>query len=87
METITHSQVQELVMRLPVAKLRLAYQFLLELIDGEAEILSPQLSFMRLPLDERRRIMAEQAQQMISHYEQTAAERQDWQTGDFVDEY
>ena len=87
METITHSQVQQLVMRLPEAKLHLAYQLLLELVDGEADELSPQLSFMRLPLDERRRILAEQAQQMVTHYEQTAAERQGWQAGDFVDEY
>lgn len=87
METITHAQVQEWVMRLPVTKLRLAYRFLLGLVDGEAETLSPQLSFLRLPLDERRRIMAEQARQMVAHYEQTAVERQDWQAGDFVDEY
>jgi hypothetical protein len=29
--------------------------------------------------------MAEQAQRMITHYEETAAERQAWQTGDFVE--
>jgi hypothetical protein len=51
METSTYSQVQELVMRLPIV--------------------------------ERRRLIAEQAKQMAAHYEQTASERQAWQAGDF----
>ena len=87
METITHSQVQELILRLPVTKLSRAYHFLLDLANDEADTLSPQLSFMQLPLDERRRVMAEQAQQMVAHYEQTAVERQEWQAGDFIDDY
>ena len=87
MTAITHSQVQELVRKLPKTKLTLAYQFLLELANSEDGELSPQLKFMRRPLAERRRIMAEQAEQMRLHYEQTADERTDWQSGDFVDEY
>ena len=31
--------------------------------------------------------MTQQAIQMIEHYEQTVGERQEWQAGDFVDEY
>ena len=86
METITYSEVQELVMRLPEAKLPLAYRLLAGLADSDEEALSPQRDFMILPLDERRRIMTEQAEQLLAHYEQTAVEREAWQAGDFVDE-
>ena len=34
---------------------------------------------MLLPIVERRHLMAEQARQMVAHYEQTASERQAWQ--------
>lgn len=86
METITYSQVQDLVTRLPVTKLPLAHSFLIDLANNVAETSSPQLDFMRLPLSERRRIMEQQAQQLVAHYEQTAAEREVWQGGDFTDE-
>ena len=72
METITHSQVQELVMQLPAMKLPLAYSFLIELAGNEIDTMTPQLNFLLLPLGERRRIMAQQAEQMVAHYEQTA---------------
>ena len=84
MEPITYSQVQELVMRLPTTRLPLAYRLLADLADQEDDGLSPQLRLMRLPLDERRRVMAQQAEQMTAHYEQTASERQVWQGGDFL---
>lgn len=87
METITYTQVQQLIKKLPETKLPLAYRLLLELADKEVETLSPQAAFMRLSLDERRRILAQQAEQMKAHYEQTASERTEWQTGDFIDEY
>ena len=35
---------------------------------------------------ERNRILAQQAEQMLAHYEQTAKERQEWQAGDFINE-
>ncbi|MBM3241232.1 hypothetical protein FJZ31_33540 [Candidatus Poribacteria bacterium] len=88
MEMVTYSQVQELVKQLPETKLPFAYRLLLELVaDKEDDEISPKLDFMRLPLDERRRIMAQQAEQMVAHYEQTADQRQEWQVGDFIDEY
>ena len=37
-----------------------------------------------LPITECRRLMAEQAQRMLAHYKETAAERQAWQAGDFI---
>ena len=87
MDTITHSQVQELVNRLPAKKLQLAYSLLVDLADKESSEISPQLNFMLLSLNERRRIMAQQAEQMVAHYEQTAHKRKIWQAGDFIDEY
>ena len=85
MKMITYSKIQNLVKRVPVKKLPLAYNFLADLIDKESEELLPQLKFMLLPLSERRNIMAKQAEQMITHYEQTASERQTWQAGDFIE--
>ena len=86
-EIITHSQVQEIVNRLPAKKLPLVYDLLVDLVDKESSEISPQLNFMLLPLNERRRIMAQQAEQMVSHYKETAQERIEWQAGDFIDEY
>jgi hypothetical protein len=85
MQSITYSQIQELVMRLPAAKLPIAYDLLLDLVSGEPDAATSQLDFMLLPLIERRRLMAEQAEQMVTHYEQTKEERRDWQKGDFVE--
>ncbi len=88
MNTITYSQIQDLVMRLPAAKLPLAYNLLVNLSKKEEENkFLPQSNFMLLPLNERLRIMAQQAREMIFHYEQEAEERQEWQGGDFVDKY
>lgn len=86
METITYSEVQELVLRLPETKLQLAYRLLTDLAEDE-EVLSPQHDFLELSLVEQRRILAEQAQKMAAHYEQTTIEREAWQAGDFEDEH
>ena len=40
--------------------------------------------FLALPLAERRRKMAEHAQELIVHYNEETLERQDWQAGDFM---
>jgi len=87
METVTYSQVQELVKKLPATKLPIAYHILIELVDTETNLESLQTNFMYLPLTERRQILAQQAKEMIAHYQQTANERQLWQAGDFADEY
>ena len=86
METITYTQVQQLVEKLPETKLPLVYRFLLELADKEVDPQSPQADFMRLSPEERHRLLSEQAEQMKAHYEQTADERTEWQAGDFIDE-
>lgn len=83
--TYTYSQVQQLVTRLPLEKLPIAYHLLIDLSASDDDSLSLQESFLLLPLAERRRLMAEQAEQMVEHYEQTASERQAWQVGDFVE--
>lgn len=41
-------------------------------------------AFMKLPLEERRRILSEQAEKLKSHYSE-GAERSDLQSGDFVE--
>ena len=85
MKTITYAEVQKLVTKIPEAELPLVYCFLAELAAGEPQ--SPQAAFMRLSVDERRQVLAQQAEQMKTHYEETADERAEWQTGDFIDEY
>ena len=86
MDTINYSRVQEIVNRLPANKLPLAYDFLLDLADKESSEISPQINFMLLPLNERRRIIAQQAEHKVSHYKETAYETRAWQAGDFIDE-
>lgn len=66
-ETITYSQVQELVMRLPVEKLPIAYRLLVDLSVSDTDLPSLQQNFMLLPVTERRRLMAEQAKQIMDH--------------------
>jgi hypothetical protein len=86
MEHITPSQIQDLLNRLPVGKLPVAYSLLHGLLSDETGLNSPQVDFLRLPLTERRRKLAEQAQQMVAHYEQATAEREVWQAGGFVED-
>jgi hypothetical protein len=83
METIAYAQVQELVLRLPTRKLPLAYRFLTELAQKEPDTASPQVQFMLLPIAERQRLMTQQASKIVADYEESAADRQDWQAGDF----
>jgi hypothetical protein len=87
METVSYSQVQDLISRLPITKLPLVYNWLLDLTAKETEQPSPQIDFMRLPLSERRQIMTQQATLMAAHYKQMIGEREIWQGGDCVDEY
>lgn len=87
MKTLSHSDVANVVQRLPEKKLQEAYHMLSELADSKDDTRSPQLDFIRLPLDERRRLLAEQADQLKAHYEQTEGERAEWQGGDFIEDY
>ena len=59
-----------------------------ELIQTEPAItLAQRIAFMKLPLQERQRILAEQAEQALQHYEEELAskERELWQGGDIVE--
>ena len=85
MKTVTHAEVQQLVTQIPETELPLVYCLLAELARGETQ--SPQAAFMRLSADERRKVLAQQAEQMKTHYEETADERIEWQSEDFIDEY
>lgn len=61
----------------------------------ENDLLSPEdmvtldqrRAFLRLPLDERRRILSQQAEAVATHYkmEQNDPERDAWQGGDIVE--
>ena len=53
-----------------------------EMTDSDQGLsLEQRRAFMRLPLKERRRLMAEQAERMVEHYESQAevGEREIWQ--------
>ncbi|MEX0642148.1 MAG: hypothetical protein WD468_05580 [Pirellulales bacterium] len=49
--------------------------------------LQERRAFMKLPLEQRRRQMAEQAAQMVRHYEAPTEviQREEWQGGDVVE--
>ena len=61
----------------------IAYHLLHVLAAAEGE--SPQAKFMRLSVAERRQLLSQQAEQMKDHYEQTEAERAEWQAGYICD--
>ena len=77
MKTITYTEVQRLVEKLPETKLPLAYRLLVDLANRDIDEQSPQAAFMRLPLAARRRLLAQQAEEMKAHYEEAADERAD----------
>lgn len=59
-----------------------------ETIETTAPLtLADRLAFMKLPIDERRRILAEQGEAMIAHYdlEENRREREEGQGGDIVE--
>jgi hypothetical protein len=85
METITPSQVYELIKQLPPDKLQAAYRLLTRLSAGEAHTRSLAEEMLSLPVAERRRMLVNQARHMETYYRQTADERSDWQAGDFVE--
>ena len=87
METITYTQVQQLVEKLPETQLALAYHLLLGLVEEEVDSQSPQAEFMKLSVGEQQTLLSQQTGQMKIHYEQTADERTEWQSGDFIDEH
>jgi hypothetical protein len=85
MNSVTYTQVQELVAHLPVTKLPRAFAMLKSLVNEEAITPSVQIKILNLPLAERRRLLAKQAEELLAHYEETVTEREEWQGGDFGD--
>ena len=77
MKTVTYTQVEQLVKKLPKSKLPIAYHLLVDLINREVDEQSPQAAFMRLSLEERHQLLSEQAEQMKGHYEQISDEHPD----------
>ncbi|KPA09209.1 hypothetical protein MHK_010589 [Candidatus Magnetomorum sp. HK-1] len=82
MQALTYSHIQNIVNQIPESKLTTAYNFLIELTESKKTNLPTKLS-----LSKKHKILEKQAYQMISHYEQTESKRQQWQSGDFIDEY
>jgi hypothetical protein len=85
-ETISYSDVQDLVLQVPPQRLPVAYELLRELSDPSDPSHS-RAELLRLPLAERHAVLARQAEEMKAHYEQNSDERAGWQAGDFMDEY
>ena len=54
---------------------------------GQTLSLAQRQAYMTLPLEERRKRLAAQAERMVAHYEQELerAEREVWQGGDIVE--
>ena len=55
--------------------------------NAQSLTLEDRRSFLRLPLEERRRRLAEQAELAAAHYEpsSTQEERAEWQGGDVIE--
>ena len=47
--------------------------------------LSPQQQFTQLPFEEKLLLLEKQAAEMIDYYQQTSNERDEWQSGDFIE--
>ena len=56
-------------------------------LGGKDQKALSQVDFMQLSLEERRQILAQQADQLKSYYKRTRDERTEWQAGDFIDVY
>ncbi len=86
MQTITRTKIRELVKHLPVARLPLAGHLLRPLME---EDYSPewQRDLLLISPEERHRILEQQAKQLIEPYQQTSEDRENWQAGNFIDEY
>ena len=61
--------------------------YIMQITDEDRSDSSPQIEAMRLTIAERRRPMAQQAEAMAPYYFQTSTDRQDWQAGDFNNNY
>ncbi len=56
-------------------------------LGGKDQKALSQVDFMQLSLEDRRQILAQQADQLKSYYKRTRDERTEWQAGDFIDVY
>ncbi len=84
-EPVSYEKIQELVMQVPSNKLPILYHILVRVIADKENHSSLQEKFMFMPIAERQKIMEQQAEQMITHYNKTALERQEWQHCDFIE--
>ena len=68
MDTITYAQVQELVTRISIVKLPIAYELLAKLAQERVDKLSPQQQFSLLSFEEQQHMLEQQAAEMVEHY-------------------
>jgi len=85
MQTVTYTQIQELVASLPQTQLPRAYELLRNLFPETPQSSSPQRDFLRLPLDERQHVLSDQAAELVEHYTHSHEDREMWQGGDIED--
>lgn len=91
-QTIVEEDLIRVVRTLPPVRAQQVLEFALfiqtrneDTIPEPAMLAQNPLDLMRLPLAERRRQLALQAEQMVDDYAQDAAERELWQGGDIVE--
>lgn len=90
-QTIYEEDLLKIVRALPPVRAQQVLEFAMFMQTRSTEaiptpaVAETPLELMRLPLAERRRLLALQAEQMVDYYEQDAAEREQWQGGDIVE--
>ena len=52
---------------------------------GQQTTLEKRRAFLKLPLEKRRQELAQQAEQLLAHYERGEQEREVWQGGDALE--
>jgi len=91
-QTIYEEDLLRIVRALPPVRAQQVLEFALfmqarstESIPMASHAVETSLDLMRLPLAERRRLLALQAQQMVDHYDQSSSDRELWQGGDIAE--
>ncbi len=97
MQSVSHREVQELIMHLPEAKLYTAYKMMLNLINDKNDKYDKydkynkndehinQLEMIESNKLVRKALMEKQANLLYDYYQSSHEVRSDWQHGDFND--
>ncbi len=85
MQSVSHREVQELIMHLPETKLYTAYKMMLNLINDKNDEHINQLEKIESNKLVRKALMEKQANLLYDYYQNSHEVRSDWQHGDFND--